>query len=394
MKITYFTESLPPNTDGVSHTLVRLSEYLQSQQVDFRFVSPFKPSNGHYLSDQVRKVRSIPFPMYSAYKMGMPYFHNLYEYLDDFDPDLIHVVSPTLLCRYGIQYGRRRGLPIVGTYHTHFVAYFKYYGFGRFESLGWKYLRWFYNQCDVTYVPSPEVQGELRSQGVENVMLLPHGIDTNRFSPAYRSQELRRQFGADDSPILLFVGRLVKEKDLADLIDVNRILGSRGYEFTMVFVGDGPMRDDLESALPNAHFTGTLAGESLSRWYASADVFLFPSTTETFGLVVQESFASAVPVVGVRASGVINLVDDGKNGYLTNPNDPEGMAERVGYLLERPQLRHQLGENARQKTESRSWDKVNHQLLEDYQAMVTPGSDRNGSLAVAVDEPDIRHSDQ
>ncbi len=143
MKLAYFTESLPPNTDGVSHTLVRLSEYLAAQNIDFRFISPFEPSNGHHLREKVRKVHYIPFPMYSAYRMGIPYFHGLGSFLDEFQPDLVHVVSPTLLCKYGITYARERDIPVVGSYHTHFVSYFKYYGFGRFESLGWRYLRWF-----------------------------------------------------------------------------------------------------------------------------------------------------------------------------------------------------------------------------------------------------------
>ncbi len=190
---------------------------------------------------------------------------------------------------------------------------------------------------------------------------------------------MRAKHDMESKPLLLYVGRLVKEKDLADLIPVSRILRQRGYDFRMVFVGDGPMRDRLSREIPDAHFTGTLEGAALSRWYASADIFLFPSTTETFGLVVQEAFASGIPVVGVRAGGVISLIDHGETGYLAEPNVPEDIADKLAALLDAPGLRRQMGESAREYTLHRSWDEINRRLVQDYKSMISAGPEHDPS---------------
>ncbi|HKJ68419.1 MAG TPA: glycosyltransferase family 1 protein [bacterium] len=386
MKVAYFTESLPPNMDGVSHTLLQISKYMDSNGVDLRFLSPFKPDESHWLCDRVRQVRSIPFPMYTAYRVSFPIFENLDDYLDEFQPDLIHVISPTPLCIYGLRYARDRQLPAVGSYHTHFVSYLKYYGFGQLESIGWRYIRWFYNQCRRVYVPSMSVREDLQAKGVRNIHVLPHGIDTARFSPEYRSNRIRRYLvGKEDIPVLLFVGRLVKEKDLAELVTVNKLLQEKGFRFKMVFIGDGPMKQELQKQLPDAHFTGTLTGNELSQWYASSDLFLFPSTTETFGLVVQEAFASGIPVIGVRKGGVENLIQEGVNGFLTEPNTPPEFTEKVQQLLEDPDLRRRLGHNARALVMQHSWDTVNQELLESYYALTTKDGHPEGAVKKARD---------
>jgi len=378
MKIAYFTESLPPNRDGVSHTLLQISKYMLSQNVDIRFLSPFKPDSSHWLNEKVRKVKSIPFPMYTAYRISFPVLTDIDGYLDDFQPDLIHVISPTALCHYGLKYARKNEIPAVGSYHTHFVSYLKYYGFEQLESLGWKYLAWFYNQCKETYVPSVSVRKALQAHDIGNVQVLPHGIDTDRFSPEFRSNRIRRYLEVDENkPVLLFVGRLVKEKDLADLIEVIKLLEQHGYRFKMVFVGDGPMREDLERQLPNAHFTGTLTGNELAQWYASSDLFVFPSTTETFGLVVQEAFASGIPVIGVREGGVKNLIQEGINGYISEPNNPPEFADKVQQLIENSDERRRLGQNARALVKQHTWSKVNQQLLERYQLLTGITSGQN-----------------
>mgnify|MGYP006288441047 CR=1 FL=1 len=387
MRIAYLSESLPPNTDGVSHTLVQISHYLEAEDIEYTFLSPFKPDNTHFLHNRVRKVKSLPFPMYSAYRVSLPLFDNIFKYLDGFEPDIIHITSPTPLCYHGIRYAHDRGIPVVSTYHTHFPSYLKYYGFDWFETFGWTILRWFYNKCDKTFVPSESIVEELQMQGINNTAHLPHGIDTEKFAPDYRNNLLRTSIDAEDKPILLFVGRLVKEKDLDDLIEVNHILQDRNLDFKQVFVGSGPFHEQLENALPDAYFTGTLGGDLLSGWYASSDIFVFPSTTETFGLVVQEAFSSGVPVVGVKSGGVKNLIKDGVNGYLAEPNNVEDIADKVATLIENQELRENLGTMARKKVLDRSWDNVNAQLLELYSELIglSPADDIS-SLAEAEEE--------
>ncbi len=267
MRVAYFADSLPPVVDGVSRTLARLVDTLQDRGVDFRFFSAFKPPASVAWSDRVRQVASVPFPLYPLYRVGLPGLHDLAADLDGFRPDLVHCTSPTPLGRHGMEYARRRGIPAVASYHTHFVAYFRYYGLERLEQLGWAVLRWFYNQATVTYAPSPATARELAARGFRNLELWQRGVDACQFSPAHRDPELRRSLcGSGQVPIVLFVGRLVREKDLEDLVAAARLLQAWGQPLRLVIVGDGPLREELQRALPDAWFAGTRQART---WRAS-----------------------------------------------------------------------------------------------------------------------------
>lgn len=370
MKIAYFTESFLPNTDGVSHTFGRLIETLLKNQIDFRFFSPFKPDTDDAWNEKVRKITSFTFPLYKKYKLALPIFDNPREELDQFKPDLIHVTAPTPLSRFGIKYAEKNNIPVVASYHTHFVSYFSYYGFQSMESLGWGILRWFHNQCAMNYAPSKSAAALLREQGIKNVGLWERGIDVEMYSPKYRSEALRRELGAEKVPILLFVGRLVKEKDLDDLIAADQILRADGYSYKLVAVGDGPMREELKEKIPDIHLPGYLLGRELSEMYASADIFVFPSTTETFGNVIQEAFASGTPVVAVKAGGPGDLVISGHNGLLAKANEPQDFADKCKLLLRNDRFRKYLGNYARRDMLEKTWEKNNLRLIESYREVI------------------------
>lgn len=371
MRIAYFTESLPPNTDGVSHTLSRLAETLEMRKVDYIFFSPVKPDASIPWRDKVHKVVSIPFPLYKYYHVGLPMFDNLAPVLRQFKPDLVHIASPTLLGTFGLQYARKHHLPAVSSYHTHFVSYFRYYKVSLVEKAGWRYLRWFHNHCAANYAPSMSVIQELEAQGIKNLELWSRGIDLEKFSPSFRDPLLRKSIGVDDTtPVLLFVGRLVKEKDLNDLVQAVELLRQWGNTFKMVFVGDGPMKEALKRRLPEACFTGFLFGNTLSRWFASADIFVFPSTTETFGNVLQESFASGIPAVGVRKGGVVDVIVAGQNGLIAQPNKAQDFAQHIQILLKDENLRTAMGKRAREIVEQNGWDTINTLLLNNYQTVL------------------------
>ncbi|HEX7240536.1 MAG TPA: glycosyltransferase family 1 protein, partial [Longimicrobiaceae bacterium] len=265
----------------------------------------------------------------------------------------------------------RRGVPVVSSFHTHFVSYFRYYGFPALEPGGWAMMRRFYARCERVYAPSRSIIRELEAHGLRGLELWSRGIDARRFSPGFRDEELRRAVGAaDGAPVVLLVSRLVKEKDLADLVEMHRLLRARGAEHRLVLVGDGPMREELEAALPDAHFAGHQTGEALARWYASADVFVFPSTTETFGNVVLEALASGVPAVVVDRGGPPDQIEPGENGWIARANDPEELADRVEELLRDPEGRARMARRAVELAAERDWSVINGRLLRSYEEVV------------------------
>jgi phosphatidylinositol alpha 1,6-mannosyltransferase len=371
MRIAYFTESLLPLIDGVSNTLSHLFDALESEGVDFRVYSPFVPGPDVSWRERVQPVRHITFPLHKAYRLSCPGGRQVAADLDAFDPDIIHVVSPTPMAIWAQAQARRRGIPVVATFHTHFVSYFPYYGVAGLEPVGWRILRWFHDRCTVTYAPSPNIVEELAAHGIGNVRIWSRGVDTARFSPEARDPRLRERLGAsEDVPLVLLVSRLVKEKDLADLVAVDAELTRRGARYRLALVGDGPMRTELEQTLRHAYFAGHQKGAELARWYASGDVFVFPSTTETFANVVQEAMASGLPSVVADRGGPQNVIEPGVSGFVARANDPVHMADFVERLLADAELRRAMGVAGRVRALRRSWAVVSAELIGDYRELI------------------------
>jgi phosphatidylinositol alpha 1,6-mannosyltransferase len=367
LRVAFFTESVLPLVDGVSLTLDRLFRALHAEGVEFRVYTPFKPGPEVAWSDRVRTVPYVRFPLYPDYRLSRPGGRRVAADLEAFEPDIVHVVSPTPMAAWAQSWARPRGIPVVATFHTHFVSYFPYYHLGGLEWLGWRILRWFHGRCVATYAPSTSIVDELIARDIPNVRLWSRGVDTRAFSPEWRDSGLRERVGAtDDRPMLLLVSRLVKEKDLADLVAVDRELRRRGVDYALALVGDGPMRRRLEGDLPHAHFAGHQSGRGLARWYASGDVFIFPSTTETFANVVQEAMASGLPAVVVDRGGPQGVIEPGRSGFVARAHDIGDIADRVQQLLQDRRLRRAMGRAARQRALSRSWDVVTSRMICEY----------------------------
>jgi glycosyltransferase involved in cell wall biosynthesis len=268
------------------------------------------------------------------------------------------------------------------------VGLVEHYWLSPFDGLARYLARRFYGQCAATLVPSRHQAAKLSGYGIHNVGLWRRGVDTVAFSPAFRSAALRAQIGADGVPIVLYVGRLGREKNLHYLIAAIELLRRAGTSYKLVIVGQGPMRRQLAQRLPEAHFTGHVEGAELARWYASADVFVFPSTAETFGNVVLEAFASGLPVVAVGGGAVGELVTPHANGLLAPADQPAAFAEQVRLLLERPADRARMAAGALVTAATYRWPDVNRQLLEHYDRLVLQGARQpnrpNRPLAVAV----------
>jgi glycosyltransferase involved in cell wall biosynthesis len=373
MRIAFCTDILPPVVDGVTRTLRELVPTLLDSGVDLLFVSAVEADGSYPWRDRVHTIGSVPFPSYRSYRVGLPVPFSLDPVLDRFAPDVVHVVTPSLLGLYGVRYGRRRGVPVVASFHTNFVTLSRYYGLGWLQWLVPRLMRRFYNQCAVTLVPSQSIADMLRGHGVRKVALWQRGVSPERFSPAFRSAALRARLDGG-APILLYVGRLAKEKNLEYLVAAVRQLESWRVSFKLVVVGEGPMRAQLERDLPAAQFAGYVPPDQLGPWYASADLFVFPSCNETFGNVVLEAFASGLPVVAVNEGGVRELVTPGRGGVLAPPEDPVAFASEIRDLLAQPERRARLGEQAQAAALGYRWPEVTERLLDCYVRVIAEHS--------------------
>jgi len=265
----------------------------------------------------------------------------------------------------GLSYGKRHGIPVISNYSTNFTTIIRQYNLGVLEKALDNYLRWFHNEADQCVTPSRESSKELEKFGVKEISIFSRGIDFDNFSPEKRNNDFRRIYGVEDKILLLYVGRLSLEKDLAVLRDsMFKLNESYKDKIALIVTGEGPMRSELEQTMPdNVIFTGYKKGMELAEIYASCDIFAFPSSFETFGNVVLEASASGLPVVGVNEGGVLELIDHGNTGYLANPRDPESFAVFLEKLIVEEELRNNFGVNGRNYAKTKSWNSVFSNLI-------------------------------
>lgn len=369
MRIALITENFLPKLDGVTRTLAMLLEHLHTHGHAAMVLGP----NGaprRYAGARVYGAPGLPLPFYPELRALLP-SPGLERRLARFHPDIVHAVEPMLLGAMGIVWAQRLRVPLVSSYHTNLAAYCSYFRLGMFEAPMWAYRRMLHNACDATLCPSPSTIRELRRQGFERIALWPRGVNATLFHPARRSLAWRRHItGSDQKPIALYVGRLSHEKNLTVLVEAWNALRDRDAH--LVIVGDGPARSDLERELasPSVTFTGYLKGETLAEVYASSDIFVFPSLTETFGQVVLEAMASGLAVLGFDADGVRDLVRDGETGTLVPGGDTAAFTRKLVTLVDQPQLRARMGLRARATAEQRTWAGVMDDLLADYERII------------------------
>jgi len=371
LRVALVTGSYNYIRDGVALSLNRLVDFLIRAGVDVLVFAPVGPAPAFEPVGELVPVRSVPLPFRPEYRVALGLPRSPRQRLSDFAPDIIHIATPDLLGLAVLRYARGEGVPVVASYHTRYETYLRHYGLGFATATLARYLRNFYSSCRELYVPSDSMAQTLSAEGLEVAMKpWPRGVDTAHFHPSRRSEEWRRRFGIlPDVPVVLFVSRLVREKQLSVLVSTFHKLAQIGVPFQGVIVGDGPERSWLESRLPDCVFPGFLVGEELAQSYASSDLFFFPSDTESFGNVTLEAMASGLPCVCADATGSRSLVQPGSTGCLVPVGDVEGFASTIRSLIENPGLRARFGEAARERSLTYGWDEPMQSLLERYRAL-------------------------
>lgn len=365
MRIAIVTENFLPKVDGVTRTLSMLLQHVRLRGHRAIVLGPTGAPR-RYAGARVFSAPGVPIPFYPELRFLLP-LPAFAHYLDRYQPDVIHVVDPMMLGAASIVWARQLGIPVVSSYHTNLASYCAYFNLHALEAPMWAYRRRLHNACDVTLCPSPSTAHSLAARGFDRLTVWPRGVDMHQFSPKWRSYAWRAAITSDPSrPIVLFVGRLSPEKNLAALVAAFRALPADAAH--LVIVGDGPARNDLASALAGTRvtFTGYLQGDALAQAYASADVFAFPSLTETFGQVIMEAMASALPVVAFDAEGVHDLVLPGESGLLVPMGDQRGFTHALTQLVRFPDLRQRLGGRGSSRANEYSWPMVLDLLLNLY----------------------------
>jgi glycosyltransferase involved in cell wall biosynthesis len=370
LRIALFSEVYWPMVSGVGVTLLRLTEALEARGHQVRVYSATYPLPPEGDRPEVHRSPSVPLFLYPDVQWAFPRLRDVVDDLARFRPDVVHVATEFSLGIAGVKAARQLGIPIVASAHTDYDQYAVRYGVPWALRAGWHYLRWFYGQAHRVLCPSRIYEEHLHSRGVTHTGIWSRGVDPAEFHPRFRSEAYRARFGLGPTDLLVtYIGRIAREKNLELLLRAwEELVGSRGGA-RLVLVGRGPLEEEIRRReLPGVHVTGLLRGRELAESYASADVFTFPSPTETFGNSLLEAMGSGLPSLVAAAGGVLEFAEHGRNAWLVAPNSAAAIADGLGRLLADAGLRRRLAQGGLQTAAERRWDEVYDRLIADYRA--------------------------
>ncbi|MEH3037233.1 MAG: glycosyltransferase family 1 protein [Sphingomonas adhaesiva] len=372
-RVAFFSGNYNYVRDGANQAQNLLVGHLLDHGVEVRVYSPTTKTPAFEARGTVVDVPAVPMPGgRGEYRLGRGLPRAPRRDLEAFAPDLVHVSAPEFLGHAAVTWARRHDVPVVATVHTRFETYFQYYGLAVVQPLIVAILRRFYNRADRVLVPTPSMAQVVRDFGVTTpIALWGRGVNHRRFHPDRRSLEWRRSLGiADDEVAIGFLGRLVLEKGLDVFADVVAQLTARGVKHRVLVIGKGPARDWFAQHAPQAAFAGFQSNDDLGRAVASMDVLFNPSVTETWGQVTSEAMAAGVPVVAARATGAVDLLDDGRTGFLVPPGDIAGYADAIERLVTDADLRTAMGAAAHAHAQGFRWDSANDAVLQVYREVL------------------------
>lgn len=358
LHVAFVSETWAPEINGVTHTLGHLANHLSRCGVRLQLIRPHPPQpQRDSLMSQELHVGAIPIPDYDGVRMGMPAPRRLGRFWRDHPPDVVYIATEGPLGLTALLLARRRRIPVISGYHTNFDQYSRYYIMLRLlRPLVRPFLRLFHNKTAATLVPTRQQADALSRQGYRNVRVLSRGLDAKRFSPTRRSDSLRAGWGAGaDTPVVLYAGRLAAEKNVLLLIDTLDAMRRQSPDLQAVIVGDGPQRSLLEQRLPWVHFAGFQRDEALAEHYASADIFLFPSLSETFGNVVIEAMASGLAVVAFDYAAAGELIEENVHGKMAPLDQPTQFIDAAQALCDDINSVRAMGKAACERVQSLGW---------------------------------------
>lgn len=383
LRVAVVTETYPPEINGVARTVGLMVEALHERGHDVQLIRPRqreertpRPNGG----PRERLVGGFPIPFYRHLQMGFAPPWLLQGEWTQWRPDLVHVVTEGPLGWAAVRAAKRLGIPICSDFHTNFHSYSRHYGFGMFAGVVARYLRALHNRADCTLVPTAEMRASLEALAFQRVKVVGRGVDTQLFSPARRSERLRATWGCrGDERVALYVGRLAPEKNLGLFVEAVLAMRAIDASLRVVLVGDGPQSAELRARHPDFVFAGMRTGGDLAEHYASADVFPFPSITETFGNVTLEAMASGLAVVAYDYAAARQYLRDGVSGLLAPLDEDAAFLRAAARLAGNPELGSRLRSEARRAAEAASWQRAFDDLERELRDIT--GKDR-----AAIDE--------
>jgi glycosyltransferase involved in cell wall biosynthesis len=354
---------------GVGVTLLRLTRALEERGHQVRVYSAsYALPKGGPDRPEVHRSPSIPLFLYPDVQWAFPRLRDVMEDAARFRPDVVHVATEFALGLAGLKTARQLGLPVVASAHTDYDKYAARYGVDWALRVGWHYLRWFYGQAHQVLCPSRIYEEHLHNRGVIHTGIWSRGVDPEHFHPRFRSESYRRSLGLRPGDLLVtYIGRIAREKNLTQLLAAWDALAPERGSAQLALVGRGPLEEEIRAReIPGVHVPGLMHDRELSEAYASADIFVFPSATETFGNSLLEAMGSGLPSLAAAAGGVLEFAQHGHNAWLVAPNSAPAIAQGLRRLLRDSALRRTLLQGGLQTARERSWAEVYDRLLKDY----------------------------
>ncbi|HTY07322.1 MAG TPA: glycosyltransferase family 1 protein [Gemmatimonadales bacterium] len=376
MRIALVSDTYAPQVNGVTTVLRRIVRAVGDAGHLAAMVAPAYPG-GHPPDPLELRIPSVPFPPYPSIRLSLPLSRRINRFLNDVRPDVVHVATEGPLGVVGRAWALANDVPLVTSFHTDFPRYARDYHAGVLEPAVWKWLAWFHRPARLTHTPGDGTRAELLAHGIGHAVVWGRGVDTTHFNPGRRAASCRRWLaGGDDTVIVVHVGRLAPEKNLDVLAEAWRMArAALGQRVSFALAGDGPLSRRLHARLPWARQIGFVDRDTLAMLYASADLCVLPSRTETCGLVALEAMASGIPVVAADAGGLKESVRHGQTGLLVPPDDPHAYVDAIVDLVVHPFERREYGAAARRAALERDVRPEDVELLAQYAAVSgQPGS--------------------